>query len=292
MSMGGGGGGGTQVTKSEPSEIQKPYLQDVYKQAQSQFQAGPMQVFPGTYTAGPSDEQLLGEDMLRAASAGQASAVSGSLFPSFQNALMSPAQAFADPMLQSSLAAGLRPMEQGASRLLTQARRDAGEAGQLGGTRRGILEGQVIGDYLQQASDAASKLYGNVYGDITKSRAATLGLTPQILSAFATPAQTLMAAGGLDQARRQAAIDEQRQKFEFAQQAPAAALNQYANIAAGSILPGSTTVSGGGGGPSALQRGLGGAMSGYALGGSGLGTALGMTGPYGALAGAALGLLT
>ena len=287
MSMGGGGGGGTQVTRSEPSAIQKPFLQDVYSQAQQQFQRGPMQPFPGSYTAAPSDAQLLGEDMLKAASAGQAAAVQGSLFPSFQNALMSPAQAFSDPMLQSSLAASLRPLERGASRLLTQARRDANAAGQLGGTRRGILEGQVIGDYLQQASDAASKLYGSVYGDITKSRAATLGLTPQILSAFTTPAQTQLAAGGLDQARRQAALDEQRQKFEFQQQAPAAALNQYANIVAGSILPGSTTVTGSGGGGSALSRGLGGAMTGGSLA-----STLGFTGPYGAIAGGILGLLS
>ena len=285
MSLG-GGGGGSQTTRSEPSEIQAPYLKDVYKQAQQQFQAGPLQTYPGTYTAAPSEAQLTGEEMLKGASAGQAAAVTGSLFPAFQNALMSPAQAFSDPMLQASLTAGLRPMEAGASKLLTQARRDSAQAGQLGGTRRGILERGVISDYLQQASDAASKLYGGVYGDITKSRAATLGLTPQILGAFSTPAQTLMTAGQLEQARRQAAIDEQRQKFEFAQQAPITALNQYANIVAGNILPGSTTVSGGGRSGGGLQGALGGAATGASLA-----STLGFAGPYGAIAGAALGLL-
>ena len=290
MSM--GGGGSTQTTRSEPSTLQAPYLTDIYSQAQQQFQGGPLQPYPGTYYAAPSDAQLTGEELLKAASAGQASAVSGSLFPGFQSALMSPYEAFSDPMLQQSLTAGLRPLEAGASKLLTQARRDAGEAGQLGGTRRGILEQGVISDYLQKASDTASKLYGDVYGDITKSRAAALAYTPQILSAFGTPAQTMMTAGGFEQARQQQAIDEARAKFEFAQQAPGIALNQYANIAAGSILPGSTTTTGGGGGPSALQSGLGGAMSGYALGGSELGAALGMTGPWGAAAGGILGLLS
>ena len=37
------------------------------------------------------------------------------------------------------------------------------------------------------------------------------------------------------QARAQQAIDEARGRYEFSQQAPAAALNQYANIEAGSI---------------------------------------------------------
>jgi|TARA_R100000995_G_C3474952_1_gene120382 hypothetical protein len=290
--MGGGGGGGTQTTRSEPSEIQKPYLQDVYSQAQSQFQGGPMQVYPGDFYAAPSDAQLTGEELLKASSQGQAAAVANSLFPAFQSTLMSPSQAFADPMLQQSLAAGLQPVYKQTQGLLQQARRDSTGAGQLNSDRQALLEQGVIGDYLQKASDTAAKLYGDVYGDISKTRAASLAYTPQILSAFTTPAQTMMTAGALEQARAQQAIDEARSRFEFQQQAPAAALNQYANIVAGSILPGSTTVSGGRGGPSTLQSGLGGAMSGYALGGSGLGTALGMTGPMGAAIGLGLGLLS
>tara|TARA_R100001509_G_scaffold80218_1_gene45065 strand:+ start:2670 stop:3530 length:861 start_codon:yes stop_codon:yes gene_type:complete len=285
MSLG-GGGGGTQTTRSEPSEIQRPYLEDVYRQAQSQFRAGPMQTFPGSYTAAPTASQLAAEDLLTGASQGQASFVANSLFPSFQNAIMSPAQVFSDPMLQQSLAAGIRPFEQGASRLLTQARRDANEAGQLGGLRRGLLESEVISDFLQKSSDTAANIYGKAFGDMNRTRAVTLGLAPQILSAFTAPAQTLMSVGNLQQARNQAAIDEARQKFEFAQQAPAAALNQYANIAAGNILPGSTTTTGGGGSRGGLQGALGGAATGASLA-----STLGFAGPYGAIAGGILGLL-
>ena len=287
MSMG-GGGGQSQTTRSEPSEIQKPYLEDMYKQAQAQFQQGPMQAYPDTYTAAPSESQLVGEQLLKTASEGQAAAVSGSLFPAFQNALMSPSQAFSDPMLQQSLTAGLRPIYNQTQGLLQQARRDSTKEGQLNSDRQALLEQGVIGDYLQKASDTAAKLYGDVYGDISKSRAATLGLTPQILGAFSTPAQTLMAAGGMEQARAQQAIDEARSKFEFAQQAPSMSLNQYANIVGGTILPGSTTVSGGGGGGGGgLQGALGGAMSGASLA-----STLGMAGPYGAIAGGVLGLLS
>jgi len=286
MSMG-GGGGQSQTTRSEPSEIQKPYLEDMYKQAQTQFQQGPMQAFPDTYTAAPSESQLVGEQLLKASSQGQASAIADSLYPAFQNTLMSPSQAFADPMLQQSLTAGLRPIYNQTQGLLQQARRDSTKEGQLNSDRQALLEQGVIGDYLNKASDTAAKLYGDVYGDISKTRAAALAYTPQILSAFSTPAQTMMAAGSMEQARAQQAIDEARSKFEFAQQAPSMSLNQYANIVGGTILPGSTTVSGGGGGGGGLQGALGGAMSGATLG-----PMLGMTGPYGAMAGAALGLLS
>ena len=120
-----GSGGGTQVQRSEPSTLQAPYLADLYQQAQQQFQAGPQQFFPDTTFASPSEETQLAELMLKDAALGQQTALSGSLFPAFQQQLMSPAQRFNDPLLQQSLAAGLRPYEESASRLLTQARRDA-----------------------------------------------------------------------------------------------------------------------------------------------------------------------
>ena len=44
MSKGGGGGTTTQVQKADPWAGQQPYLTDVYRQAQQQYQAG----FPQT----------------------------------------------------------------------------------------------------------------------------------------------------------------------------------------------------------------------------------------------------
>ena len=64
MSFGGGGGGssGTQVQRNEPSSVQAPYLTDLYRQAQKQFQAGPQQFFPGQTYAAPSDTTLAAEE--------------------------------------------------------------------------------------------------------------------------------------------------------------------------------------------------------------------------------------
>ena len=245
MSLGGGGGGssGTQVQRNEPSSVQAPYLTDLYRQAQRQFQAGPQQFFPGQTFASPSATTLAAEDATRQAALAQGQFGLGSLVPAFQQQLMSPAQRFSDPMLQQSLAASLRPIEESGARLLQQARRGATQAGQLGGTRQGILEAEVIRDITQKQADVASKLYGDVYGDVLRTQAATLGLAPSIMSTFTQPARTLAAVGQQEDIRAQQPITEAMRRFQFEQAAPGEALNRYAQIAGTNILPPTTTSS-------------------------------------------------
>lgn len=262
MSFGGGGGGGsgTQVQRQEPSAIQAPYLSDLYSQAQRQFQAGPQQFFPGRTFADPSATTLAAEDATRQAAAAQGVFGLGSLVPAFQQQLMSPAQRFQDPMLQQSLQAQLRPIEETGARLLQQARRGANQAGQLGGDRQAILEAEVIRDVAQKQADVASRLYGDVYGDVLRTQAATLGLAPSIMSTFTQPAQTLAAVGRAEDVRAQQPITEAMQRFAFEQAAPGQALGQYGNIVAGTILPGTVTTTGpGSSGPGALAGAIGGA---------------------------------
>ena len=270
MSGGGGSSGGTQVQRSEPSALQAPFLSDLYSQAQSQFRAGPQQFFPGRTFASPSATTLAAEDATRQAALAQGSLGLGSIIPGFQQALMSPAQRFQDPLLQQSLAASLRPIEESGARLLAEARRGANEAGQLGGDRQAILEAEVIRDITQKQSDVASKLYGDVYGDVLRTQAATLGLAPSIMSTFTQPARTLAAVGQAEDVRAQQPITEAMQRFAFEQAAPGQALQQYGNIVAGSILPGTITTQGPGTqGPGAVAGALGGAGIGSLLAGPG-----------------------
>ena len=277
----GGGGGGTQVTRYEPSTIQAPFLSDLYEQAQTQFQKGPQKFFPGRTFAAPSATTLAAEDATRQAAAAQGVFGLGSLVPAFQQQLMSPAQRFQDPMLQQSLQAQLRPIEETGARLLQQARRGANQAGQLGGDRQAILEAEVIRDVAQKQADVASRLYGDVYGDVLRTQAATLGLAPSIMSTFAQPAQTLARVGQAQDIRAQQPITEAMQRFAFEQAAPSQALQQYGNIVAGTILPGTITTTGpgtrgpgtaAGAGAGALignmvAPGIGGALGGALLGG-------------------------
>ena len=280
MSGGSGGGGGTQVQRSEPSELQAPFLKDLYSEAQRLYRAGPQQFFPGRTFAAPSSATLESENALRQAAEAQGVFGLGSLVPAFQQQLMSPAQRFQDPMLQQSLQAQLRPIEETGARLLQQARRGANQAGQLGGERQAILEAEVIRDVAQKQADVASRLYGDVYGDVLKTQAATLGLAPSIMQTFTQPAQTLATVGRAEDVRAQQPITEAMQRFAFEQAAPSQALQQYGNIVAGTILPGTITTTGPGTrGPGTAAGAAAGAMLGNMI----------MPGVGGALGGALLG---
>ena len=124
-----GSGSQTQTTKSEPWEGQAPYLRDVFQQAQN---LTPQQFYPGQTYANPDDLLIRAEQIGEQQALGGQTDIANSLVPGFRSLMTDPSVRFADPMFQDALRAGIRPMEESASRLLQQARRDAGEAGQLG----------------------------------------------------------------------------------------------------------------------------------------------------------------
>ena len=264
----GSGGSQTQTVKQEPYIGQQPYLLDLYSKAQA---LPTQQFYPGQTFASPSDLTFQAEQLAQQAALGPQTTIAGSIIPSIQEQLMSPAQRFSDPLLQESLRAGLRPMEESASRLLQQARRDATGAGQLGGTRQGILESEVIKDLLTKQSDVASRLYGDVYGDTLSSQSRALAFAPSAMSTLMQPSATLANIAAAQTARAQQPITEAMQRFAFEQAAPGQALDRYANIAAGTITPGTQTTTG----PGAQSPGF----AAGALGGAGLGSLIPYTAP-------------
>lgn len=260
--MSGGSGSQTQTSKSEPWEAQSPYLKDIFQQAQN---LTPQQFYTGQTYADPTDLQLQAEDLgIQQARGGQQD-IANALVPGFTSLMADPSARFADPMFQQALRAGTRPMEESASRLLQQARRGATSAGQLGGSRQGILESEVIKDLLTKQSDVASKMYGNVYGDALKSQAVAMQNVPTIMSGLQAPAQTLQGIGGLQQQRAQMPIDESMNRFNFNQNANLANLQNYANLI-GSPIAGTQTVTQPGAQSNPLM-GLLGATAGFFAGG-------------------------
>jgi hypothetical protein len=261
-----GSGSNTTTQKADPWAGQQPYLLDLYAKAQG---LPTQQFFPGQTYATPSDLTYTAEQLAEQTALGPQTSIAGSILPSLEEQLMSPAQRFSDPLLQESLRAGLRPMEESASRLLQQARRDATGAGQLGGTRQGILESEVIKDLLTKQSDVASRLYGDVYGQTLTSQNRALGLVPTAMQSIMSPAASLASIAESQTARAQQPIDEAMQRFAFEQAAPGQALSQYANIAGGTIIPGTQTTTGPGAqGPGALGGAAAGGGLAYALGAS------------------------
>ena len=260
-----GSGSNTTTQKADPWAGQQPYLLDLYAKAQN---LPVQQFFPGQTYATPSDLTYTAEQLAEQAALGPQTSIAGSILPSLEEQLMSPAQRFSDPLLQESLRAALSPMEESASRLLQQTRRGATGAGQLGGTRQGILESEVIKDLLTKQSNVARQLYGDIYGDALTAQGRALGLAPQAMSTIMQPSSTLANIASAQTARAQQPITEAMQRFAFEQEAPGRALSQYANIAGGTILPGTQTTTGPGtSGPGVVAGALGGAGLGSLLAG-------------------------
>jgi len=274
MSKGGGGGTNT-VQKADPWVGQQPYLTDIYGESQRLYNQGPMQFFPGQTYASPSDRTIQAEQMIANQALGSQQVMANQAALANQFGLMQPQMLSENPYLAGATEAALRPVYGQAQGLLQQARRGATGAGQLGGTRQAILEQGVIGDYMQKAGDISSQMYSKAYQDSIDAQQRAISLAPSVMQMGLAPAQTLGQVGATEQARQQQAIDDQRARFEFAQQAPQQALRDYSGVTLGSILPGTTTTSMQGGDPSFGQRAIGGTLM-------GLGT-------YGGLAGGALG---
>ena len=259
--MGKGSGGGTQTTKAVPWEGQSPYISDIYQQAQQQYNTGPMQYYPEQTYAGQTSNQEIAEQQLMANLVPQQGLADNIL--SAQNyGLMSPQNLASNPYLAGATNAALRPIYSQAQGLLQQARRDATGAGQLGGTRQAILEQGVIGDYLNKAGDISSTMYSDAYNQANENQLRALAMSPQTQQAIQQPAMQLGMLGTAEQQRQQQAIDEARQRFEFAQQAPGEALTRYSNLAGTNVLPGGSTTSTSGGEPGMGQKAMGAGLMG------------------------------
>ena len=257
-----GSGSQTQTTKSEPWEGQAPYLRDIFQQAQNMT---PQQFYPDQTYANPDDILLRAEQIGEQQALGGQTDIANALVPGFTSLMQDPSTRFANPMFQNALRAGLNPIEESTSRLLQQARRGATGAGQLGGTRQGILEAEVLKDMLTKQSDVASRLYGDVYGDALKSQAVAMQNIPTIMSGLQAPAQTLQQLGNIRTARAQLPIDEAMNRYNFNQNANLANLQNYANLI-GSPIPGTQTTTQPGARSNPLL-GLLGAAGGFMIGG-------------------------
>ena len=232
-----GSGSQTQTTKTETWEAQAPYQRDIFQQAQNMT---PQQFYPDQTYANPDDILLRAEQIGEQQALGGQTDIANALVPGFTSLMQDPSTRFANPMFQNALRAGLNPIEESTSRLLQQARRGATGAGQLGGTRQGILEAEVLKDMLTKQSDVASRLYGDVYGDALKSQAVAMQNIPTIMSGLQAPAQTLQQLGNIRTARAQLPIDEAMQRYSFNQNANLANLQNYANLI-GNPIPGMQT---------------------------------------------------
>ncbi len=198
--------------------------------------------------------------------------------------------------------------------------------GSYGGSRQGIAEGLATSRANQSAVDVAAKMaedeynanlqamgqrygtninalltqgaqgltargqdltsLGQQYGQNLAALYQTLGLTPTLQAAQATPAQTIAGVGNAQQQQQQAQLSADIARWNYNQQAPYAQIQELLGLS-GALPGGSTVATGNTPTPNPATTALGGAATGAALG-----SMVPVVGaPVGAAAGAGAALL-
>ena len=294
--MSSGGGNQTTTSRTEPYAPAEPYLQDILGEAQNIYRSGVGRSFFPSSTVVPFAQQTqeaLNLQQAQALEQAQTSPLQAQAAQTYGQFASSPMSSYGQLTPQADYLSGIRegitsdvlgsvqsqfggmgrtgtsPMaQQAVARGVTQAY--APIAAQLGSQERGREQAGMESAYGRQLQ-AAGQLPG-MQQAMDMRRQQAIGQLGSVGSAYENLAQ------------RQ--LQDQIARFQFGQQAPINALNQYAGLIS-PIAGGFPTSVGTQPGGSSLATGLGGALSGAALGSyvPGLGTGLG------ALIGGGVGML-
>lgn len=279
--MSGGGGGTNTVTRTELDPTMRPYVQYGLSEAQRLYQMGAPTYYPGQTFIGPSQQTQT------ALEAAQARAMRGSpLVPAAQQQLLNTIQGqylgdnpYMTQALQPGFQAAQRQYESGVGQALSNFSR----AGRYGSGAMQNALGQAGGEFARALTGTAGALGFQNYADERARQAAAMAAAPQMAAADYSDISQLMNIGQQTEAYQELALQDAINRFNFAQQAPYASLQSF--------------LSGAYGAPSGMQqvtpvyRNQLGNVLGGALTGAGLGQMAGFSPTYGALGGAALGLL-
>lgn len=286
--MGGGGGGqtsttSTQVNYSPEEAAARKLVQDeaalIYGQAPNSTPN------PGPQVAPLSADTLLAQQYMRGATVPVAQTLD-TMNRGIQFG-MSDIIHGQDPTLRAAIDASVRPITEAYTDpggVLSQQRTEMMNNGMLGSSRDLMMQSILGGRYADAVGDTAAKLAAASRADTLKTFNSTMAFAPQAIQAATMPAQMLSAVGQQNEMMTQAQLDKEAQDRLWGLNYPWMNLNNYANIVYGGSNPG-TTSTGTGIGAQSRSNPLMGAMGGAAAG-------MSIGGPWGAAAGAILGLLS
>lgn len=174
--MSGSSGGGTTVQRNEPSESQRPYVQEGYSEAQNLYNRGPQQYFPGSTVAGfgtdtnnalnAITQQGMGGQQQRAGAQnavnqfGEGNLGDWGTVGSLRN-LGGANDAGANPAT-----ANLNGMAQNGTRLAANANGRIGDLASTGGNVGGYSQ-NAVGDITQTGGGSNSQIRNDTYDLIT-----------------------------------------------------------------------------------------------------------------------------
>ena len=287
----GGGGSQTTVQKADPWSGAQPHLLAAYDEAAKLFNQGGPQYYQGQTYADRTPMEMTGRGMQADIAAGL-QGTSGNLLNATNSALN------ATDVANNPYVGGMADMITGrlnrnlTENLMPAANMGAMAAGQLGGGRHGVMQGQAMGRTQEALGDSLAQLYGDAYSQGLDAQTKALGLAPTAMQGALMPGQSMQQLGLQDREFAQLGINDEIARWNASQLQPQENLDAYLARVSGSPWNTTSTMSGGGGSP--LTGALGGAMLGGSIAGGLSGTSLGASmgsalGPIGTIGGAILG---
>lgn len=280
-----GGGSQSSTTRVELDPTMQPYVAYGLSEAQRLYQQpGMMEYYPGQTYISPSQQTQA------ALQAAQARAATGSpLVPAAQAQLQRTIQGEylgGNPFFQGAFAPAAQAAERQYQGSVNQALSNFSRAGRYGsGAMQGALN-MAGGEYARALTNTAGQLAYTNYADERARQQAALAAAPEMAAADYGDINKMLQLGQMAEGYQEMALADAVNRYNFAQQAPYSRLQSFLSAAYGAPTGTQTTT------PvyrNQMGNVIGGALTGYALGGTGPNA---MFSPQvGALGGGALGLL-
>jgi len=268
----GGGGGSKPPANTTTTQLMDPavapYVTYGLSEAQRVYsQPGPG-YFPGQTYVGPSGSTQA------ALQAAQTRALQGNpLIPAAQQQTLANIQGAylgGNPFFQGAFDPAARAAQQSFYDAMGGIGSTFSAAGRYGSGAMGDVQDRAVGQFAQSLTDTAGKLaYQNYDAERTRQMAAMAG-APEMAGADYADIQRLLTTGQAQEGYQQMALQDAINRFNYEQNLPSLKLQQYLSAAYGSPMGGITTQSI----PQAPMytntgaNVLGGALGGYALGGT------------------------
>jgi hypothetical protein len=270
MTLEGGSGGGGGAPKDTTSTqlmdpAVAPYVTYGLSEAQRIYNQQAPEYFPGQTYVGPSGSTQA------ALQAAQTRALQGNpLIPAAQQQTMANIQGAylgGNPFFQGAFNPAARAAEQSFMDALGKTGSTFSAAGRYGSGAMGDMQDRAMGTFAQSLTDTAGKLaYQNYDAERARQMAAMAG-APEMAGADYADIQRLLTTGQAQEGYQQMALQDAINRYNYQQNLPSLQLQQYLSAAYGSPMGGITTQQV----PSYTNTGanvLGGALGGYALGGT------------------------
>jgi len=261
----------SQTGTNAPWKPVQPYLRQGFEEAQSLYEQGPNQFYPGqTYIdADPLEHQANTQrlDYAQNQLPGQINATQGA-----QLSMLNAPDIDNNPYVQTLMQRVNQRIGQDFNEtVMPGIRSNSIQAMNLGGSRQGIAEGVAAGRAADAMADATARLGSEAYNAGLNQQYRGVTTAPQVAQLGFMPADTMGQAGQFLRGQAELALGDDIQRFNFQQNAPWDNLARYGQSLQGGLqyTPGQTSMTQ----PSnTFGNVMGGALVGNELFGGTLGT--------------------